>query len=275
MPTLLLHQIAWSEATWPRPESGLLALDNRTNPRPDWREYWPIRHYLLDTPLDDDTWYGFLSPKFAAKTGLDAAAVRRFVDTHGDAHDVLAFSPFFDQQAAYWNIFEQGEANHPGLMALAASAFDAIGLKVDLGALIMDHGNTVFCNYFVARPPFWRAWLDINERLFALCENDPASELSRQLLAEAPHGRERVHAKVFLMERIASLLLASGRFRCRAYDPYALPAAPTVLARFPTECLASDAMKVAYRSTGNPLYRTGFNRLRQLFLSAQARPPAG
>jgi hypothetical protein len=53
-------------------------------------------------------------------------------------------------------------------------------------------------------------------------------------------------------------------------DPCALPGA---LARFPTECLASDAMKVAFRESRNSLYHSGFNRLRKLFLSAKAAPP--
>src|SRR5271163_1516352 len=54
-------------------------LDNSANERPDWFEYWPIRRFLLNEALDENAFYGFLSPKFKLKTGLSSAAVREFI----------------------------------------------------------------------------------------------------------------------------------------------------------------------------------------------------
>ena len=51
-------------------DPGFDVLDNSTNERPDWYEYWPIRKFLLNGPLDEDAFYGFLSPKFRLKTNL-------------------------------------------------------------------------------------------------------------------------------------------------------------------------------------------------------------
>jgi hypothetical protein len=62
-----IYQIYYSEATKAHNDPGFLPMDNLANERPDWREYWPIRNYLLNNNLEEDTRYGFLSPKFEAK----------------------------------------------------------------------------------------------------------------------------------------------------------------------------------------------------------------
>src|ERR1700731_2023105 len=64
-------------------------LDNSANERPDWFEYWPIRRFLLSEALDENAFYGFLSPKFKLKTGLDSGAVREFIRVADDADDAV------------------------------------------------------------------------------------------------------------------------------------------------------------------------------------------
>lgn len=74
-----IHQIYYSEQTQRDSDRGFIGLDNLANARPDWREYWPIRNYLLKNRLNEDDYYGFFSPKFKAKTNLNADTVREFV----------------------------------------------------------------------------------------------------------------------------------------------------------------------------------------------------
>ena len=62
-----LYQIAYSVDTWNAVPSGMLPLDNRANERPDWAEYWPIRRFLQNEALDENAYYGFLSPRFSEK----------------------------------------------------------------------------------------------------------------------------------------------------------------------------------------------------------------
>src|ERR1700682_4374243 len=52
-------------------DPGFAVLDNSANERPDWYEYWPIRKFLLNEALDEDAFYGFLSPKLKSKTSFD------------------------------------------------------------------------------------------------------------------------------------------------------------------------------------------------------------
>src|SRR6202011_4516490 len=101
-----------------------LVLDNSANERPDWYEYWPIRKFLLNEELDEDAFYGFLSPKFKHKTNLSAGAVRDFILAAEPDTDVVLFSPSIHNSAYFLSVFEHGEAEHPGLAAVAARLFE-------------------------------------------------------------------------------------------------------------------------------------------------------
>jgi len=109
---LQIYQIAYDAASLESVQkSGFLMLDNLSNQRPDWYEYWPIRGYLSTHVMDDDVWYGFFSPKFSEKTGLGMSDIRVFVDkvTATKDVDVVLFSPQPDMGAHFLNVFEQAE----------------------------------------------------------------------------------------------------------------------------------------------------------------------
>jgi len=95
-------------------DPGFLVLDNSANERPDWYEYWPMRKFLREEPLDENAFYGFLSPKFRVKTNLSAVQVREFIERAAPETDVFLFSPSIHNSAYHWNVFEHGESEHPG-----------------------------------------------------------------------------------------------------------------------------------------------------------------
>ena len=248
-----LFQIAWSRATLAALDPGFEPLDNLANERPDWREYWPIRRYLLTQRLDEDAHYAFFSPRFGEKTGLDAAAARRFVEASDT--DVVGFSPFFDQMAFYRNIFVQAANQHPGLGPLLREWLAAFAPGLDMGTLVMDSRDTLFCNFFAARPAFWRAWLALGERLFSAAE-DRADPRAAGLNALVAYGPQRAPAKVFVVERLASLLLARepGRYTVRAFNPMALPYSAPETVPHALRLQAMDALKQAWRASEHPQY---------------------
>lgn len=270
-----LHLIAYNEATREGIGPGWLVLDNRANQRPDWYEYWPIRQVLLAAvaagTLDDSAFYGFFSPKFTAKTGLDHAAVERFVADHAPGADVLLFSPQPDMGAFFLNVFEQGETFDAGLIDAYDAFLAQIGRPVPLRQLVMDARQVVFSNYFVARPAFWREWLTLNEALFEACENPQPGPLKRALTAPTSYGGG-AQRKVFLMERAASLLLATQpHWRSVAHDPFGFGWSTARFREHPQEAFISDALKRAWRDTRWPEYMQAFAAVRQRFVAA---PPA-
>lgn len=273
MSEILIHQICYSSQTRDGMERGFVGLDNLENKRPDWREYWPIRKYLLGASLDDGTYYGFFSPKFRAKTGLGADDVIGFINRQESRPDVVLFSPFFDQIAFPINIFEQGAMQHPDTLDTFRECALLAEPSTDFNALVMDSTNTVFCNFFVAKPAFWKAWLENCERIFEVAER-AQGELARRLNESTSHDGGGVPTKVFVIERIASLMLATQRrWKAKAYNPLSLPWSASPVAQFRLEMAFLDALKISYASQGHPEYLAAFHQLRGV-VTQWMQPPA-
>jgi hypothetical protein len=261
MKQIKLYQIAYSEAILQRLETGYLPLNNIGHDRHDWREYWPIRKFLLEQELSDDCYYGFFSPRFIEKTGVTYAQVDQFIQSCPNNTDVFTFSPQADMGAFFMNVFEQEELFEPGFIEAGEAFLTSIGMAVNLSSLVMDSRQTVFSNYFVARPSFWRAWLNVNEKLFAVCEGED-SPLRQALTFETGYPGA-VQRKVFLMERIASLLLAiQPHWRVKAYSTFACAWSASRLSAFKLEAVLSDALKIAIREQGFPEYTAAFAQIR-------------
>jgi hypothetical protein len=83
-----------------------------------------------------------------------------------------------------------------------------------------------------------------------------------------PGGAQR---KVFLMERTASLLLATEDWRSVAADPFTMGWSMSRFREYRHEAAISDALKLAHRERGFPEYLQAFARLRDHF--SAGRPP--
>jgi hypothetical protein len=241
-------------------DPGFDVLDNSHNERPDWYEYWPIRKFLLNQALDENTFYGFLSPKFKLKTNLSAAEAREFIEAADAATDVVLFSPSIHNSAFYLNVFEHGDAEHPGLLRVANDFFARIGHAQRLEDLVSDSRNTVHSNYFIAKPRFWRAWLAVTEQLFAIAEI-PEDPLGIELRTPTQYrGRRDVQMKIFLMERVATWILVTDRsFVARVRDPFA---ARSRIYKLPLAIIC-DALKIAYTTQARGQYKDVFLLLRR------------
>src|SRR5882757_1259780 len=241
-------------------DPGFGVLDNSGNERPDWYEYWPIRKFLLNEKLDEGAFYGFLSPKFKLKTNLRAAQVRDFNQASGPATEVALFSPSIHNSAFFLNVFEHGNAEHPGLLKAAKDFFARINHPQPLEDLVSDSRNTVHSNYFIAKPRFWRAWLAITEQLFAIAEI-PQDPLGIQLRTPTQYrGSRNVQMKIFLMERVATWILVTDRgFAARARDPFV---ARSRIYKLPLAIIC-DALKIAYSTQGRRQYKDVFLMLRR------------
>jgi hypothetical protein len=251
-------------------DPGFEVLDNCDNERPDWFEYWPIRRYLRGEALDEDAFYGFLSPKFTLKTSLNSGVVREFVLAADPEAEVVLLSPSIHNSAYYLNVFEHGDAEHPGLKDIARRLFQRLGLPVDLDSLVSDSRYTVLSNYFLAKPRFWRAWLAITERIFAIAEA-PGDALGEALRMPTRYrGGVNVQMKVFIIERMATWLLTVDRsFAARVRDPFV---ARSRIYKLPV-ALVCDALKIAYATQGRAQYKDVFLLVRGLrkFLNFQVR----
>jgi hypothetical protein len=237
-----VFQIFYDSITMENNDKGFLQLDNSSNERPDWAEYWPIRNYFLKENPQEAAYYGFFSPKFKQKTGLDSSDVFDFIN--GTDADVILFPPFFDLSAMLLNIFSQ----HPQNVDYEKT-FATLGYDVNLKQLVMTSQNTVFCNYFIAKSHVWLSWLAICDRLFSLCE-DNDSEVSQHLISQIEYDGKNMQPKVFVVERMISFLLAINKqWTVKVFDPIKLPLANHINHRFLNQLIELDALKIAYDKT--------------------------
>lgn len=279
-PAIKIFQICYSEKTLAHVPAGMHALDNLANDRPDWREYWPIRNYLLTRALDDHTLYGFFSPRFCEKTGLDVTSIQQFVAQKYSAQSVVGFSPFWDLGAFFINVIEQGDFFHDGLRDATLQYVKATGRDDRIMESVMHSGNTLFCNYFLADKSFWMRWLEWGERLFALAESTRHSQ-SCVLNGETRYGESKVPRKVFVMERLVSMLLtASPDIQSLTYDTYRLPSSITPLNKYMDEAVQCDAFKQAWCLSQSEAALRSFVATRQKvfdgmgkFLASEAKTP--
>jgi hypothetical protein len=256
-----IYQIFYSDDTRKLIAPGFIPLDN-TGQRPDWREYWPMRQFFLNNTLNPEARYGFFSPKFTQKTGLTSAQVREFVNATPDDVDVITFSLYFDQAAFFTNVFEHATACHPGIEHAIGGALRLIAPELNVGATFMSSMQTVFCNYLIAKPAFWQQWLQKCEIIFRAAEARD-TELALRLNAEVKYEQERAPAKVFIIERIASLILGTQpKWKIRNFNPMTLPTASAPLSRFGADLVALDALKYAANATGFPQYVSAYLQLR-------------
>lgn len=260
-----LYQIAFDDVSRTQVgASGFRLLDNMANERPDWYEYWPIRKYLLDNTLQPDAWYGFFSPKFGAKTKLSCSDVQRIVREAHVQHsaEVVLFSPQPDMGANFLSVFEQAELFDAGFIETAQKLVCLMGLEVPMSNIVMDSRQTVFSNYFVARPAFWRQWFEWTEKLFA-CAEDASHPLHIELCQPTSYGGN-AQRKVFLLERIASLLLVlQPEFKTYAANPFNMGWSVARFRDAPENTYINDALKRAYRDTGFPQYMNAFRLMRE------------
>jgi hypothetical protein len=260
-----IYQMYYDEATKAKIDPGFLPLDNPGNPRPDWYEYWPMRNFLLANTLNEDALYGFLSPSFHAKTRLTSAQVHAFIEAN-PGHDVYSFSPLKQDSMCYLNVFEHGNRYHPGMVEITDAFLRSIDIEVDFTDLVMDLRTSIYCNYFVAKPVFWAKWFAITERMFEICEVED-TDLSHKIkgVTEYRQRQTAVDMKVFITERIASLILAlDPSMRVAHFDIAKMPWSEVTYYPYRNEMMTANALKMAYAQTGDKAYLLNFFELRNL-----------
>lgn len=251
---IFIYQIFYDEQTKAQLDSGFIPLENIQPGRPDWYEYWPIRSTLLNGNFDDEDYLGFFSPRFSEKTNLSSIQVDACLAS--SKSDVISFSPYFDFNALYPNSFHQGEAYHPGFLQLSQDVLRYLAVELDLTEMVQDQTRIIFSNYFVAKFRFWKRWLELTERIFALCEAGDSTVAQR--LNEATTHRQTVSypMKIFLIERLVSVLLEVTRAEAQigidlARAPLSLRGADRALGNL----VVLDALKGQYIKTKSAIYR--------------------
>lgn len=259
---IFIHQIYYNDETRAKLDPYFVPLDNSTNLRPDWYEFWVILNFLRDNTLDEDGFYGFLSPGFGMKTGHPGEALVDFARRHRAGSEVLLTEFSWDQTSYFINQFEQSEYWHPGTMRVSADFFRTVGL--DVQNIISHTANSAYSNFIVAKPRFWRKWLELAERLWTYCEVEHPEV--GQMIVRYGRTEAATYAKAFIQERITSVVLAMDRYksavlhqmRPRVINPLLFQAQPSLERNLDT----LDVLKQYYVATRDPEFMNVFIKIR-------------
>lgn len=261
-----IFQISYSPEIRAALDRGFEIIGDEKNPRPEWYEYWHIRNFLLSEKLDEKKFYGFFSPKFGEKTNLHSSDVFEFINKNKE-YDVILFSPYLDQIALFTNIIEQGCIAHPELKPV----FKILGQKyfngLDLDLMVNTSADTVFCNYFVAKAPFWHRWFLICEDIYASIENHGGS-LSELMAGNTRYKAGSAPIRTFAIERIATLILAFEKsWKVQNYSAHRTAVGKMSVAKATNMLLALDALKSKYVHTGKFEYISSYLQIRKSMLN--------
>ena len=259
-----IFQIYYDDQSKSQLDAGFIGLDNTSADTDGWYEFRPIFDYLKANTLEEDVWYGFLSPKFKSKTGCDSAYVYEFLDRVTSAAQVAIFSPGWDQLSYFLNPWEQGEIWHPSIVQITEEFLATYKRNGNLKSLVTDVTTSVFSNYFVAKKSFWMAWLEIAEEFKKFVSSHV--DYNAQLISYGSL-QNKAPMKAFIQERLASYLLAKGGyFTVASRRTLARPVMRRIFPQGEADrkmLLLCDQLKRLYRKTHNKAYLDSFYLARQ------------
>jgi len=245
---LELYHIGYTEETVAQLPSGFKLLNNIDNIRPDWYEYWPIRNFLLNKRLEEGKYYGFFSPKFKKKTGIDPLDLRSTICNIKGKPDVIFICPQPEVGAIFKNLYYGSDFTDRGALKTASEIFRKSKLKINLESMIQDSRSIIFSNYFLANSRFWKEWLDICETIYINSESEQHdNDLYLQLNKKTNYGPS-TQRKVFMIEGVASTILQTKK-----YNSYGISiTSDAAKGNFNTgdmQHIICDSLKIAYNET--------------------------
>lgn len=259
-----IFQIYYDDQSKSQLDAGFIGLDNTSIEADGWYEFRPIFDYLEANALEEDVWYGFLSPKFKSKTGCDSQYVYQFLDRVPNAVQVAIFSPGWDQLSYFLNPWEQGEIWHPSIVQITEEFLAAVKRNANLQSVVTDVTTSVFSNYFIAKKRFWLEWFEIAKEFKKFVANNV--DYDAQLISYGSL-QNQAPMKTFIQERLASYLLATGGyFTVASRRTLTQPVMRRIFPQGEADrklLLLCDQFKRLYRKTNNKTYLDCFYLIRK------------
>jgi len=203
MENIQIRHIFYDKETLSQTPSSFIPLDNIDGDK-SWYEFWPILNFLKNTKLEENVFYGFLSPRFTFKTNFPAESVINAVRNNSDK-DVVLFSFAWDQLSYFINPWEQGEVWHPGITKVTQNFLNHLKLEINILNLITSRKNSVFSNYVVAKKSYWDRWKVLASQFLTYADSFNAEIQS--LKTGYIKNKTEVSMKVFVQERLPALIL--------------------------------------------------------------------
>ncbi len=217
-----VHQIFYMDSQKGLLDPSFRPFDNAQAIFPYNYEFGVIYKSSGQQPLTTDELRGFVSWKFGAKTGVDGARFKNFIEAN-PGYDVYSINPF-PGFSFFRSVWQQGDFFHPGMMALAQRAMDNSGYHLNLQQIENDSTDTLYCNFWVGNKKFWQMFMDFSGPLWKYFENEASAE-ERKMYAAPADNLSNAPYSAYLFERLYSTFMATPKAKAEIRSiiyPYSL-----------------------------------------------------
>lgn len=218
-------QIFYRDEQRPYLDAAFSPLDNSGHDD-ETLEFGVFQRLYGGASFEGADYFGALSWRFTEKTGLTGQDLIEAVRSNPRV-DLFYMNPFPHNEAIHQSLWLQGETAHPGFLEVCTAFFEAAELEpTDIYRLIPSSGFSV-CNYFVARPAFWKAYIPFVERCLEKAEAGMPVDLCKRMHS-AEGDWKGIHKGAtyvpFIIERLLPAFLKSPDGRTLRVHKVALPA---------------------------------------------------
>lgn len=220
-----IHQVFYRDEQRTLMDVAFEPLDNRAY-SDEALEFAVFERLYGSGSFVDADYFGALSWRFNEKTGLTGSELIEIVRSNSDV-DLFYMNPLPHNEAIHQSLWLQGETAHPGFLEVCTAFFEAAGLEPTDIYRSMPSSSFSVCNYFVARPAFWKAYIPFVERCLEKANAWMPPELCKRMHS-AEGDWKGIHKGAtyvpFIIERLLSVFLKSPEGRTLRVHKIPLPA---------------------------------------------------
>ncbi|MDF1795391.1 MAG: hypothetical protein P1U63_02510 [Coxiellaceae bacterium] len=213
--TIQVHQIYYDTQQQPLLDPEFIPFDNRSNPKPELREYYVFKQVFDQEIFRQADMTGVFSWKYLQKSGVPGKKFLDFVKAN-PGYDVYFINPMPDE-LVYESVWQQGELCHPGIIALTEKILTGLGYEVNLADMKMGAKTTLYCNFWVGTQAFWQQYLPFLQQCDDYIKNQ-LSDSDRELLFSRADRQIDASYFPFIFERLfPTFLVLNPEIKARAY----------------------------------------------------------
>ncbi len=206
--TIKIYQTYYDERHLASLDPQCFWLDVRSNPNPEYYEF-PIYFNLYDQWPAGVNLMGLFSWKFFSKCKLPISDVLNFINKN-PGNDIYLFNPFPQNKYFSFNVWDQGELSHPGLINAADTLFKKLNLNYTAhNAPRNTDASLVYCNYWVANRNFWKEFIGIARKISDLLDGYENNDALKLLHHSVHHSKPSLMFP-FVFERIVSTIISQS-----------------------------------------------------------------
>ena len=214
-----IFQICFEEDQLFRFDPLFTPFDNTENLNPELREYQSFKRIYEEGHTKDLDAWGVFGPRWNQKLKYSANDIQNAIKSN-PGRDVYIFNFAKIICAYHYNVWEQGEPHHKGVVPVSRHVLNNIVGHDKVIDTVMYEDTMCYSSYFVATRKFWNEYMAFLYKVKEELDNLPP-ELDKVYKSSAKYGRDMsLNLFPFIIERMfSSYLIMNDKWKIY-YKPY-------------------------------------------------------